>query len=1723
MEVEENVNEMETEGSATPFKKARLWSAKDFRKKLKTTQKVLAIQEFLEKSREDSSCVLEYLESGGNCMELIQLLAVNEIPAVNILEILNYVLLEIITNETNLEPAAYDTCKLFVQSHLSSINKMLALGSPRKHKKIILKLLTTLVTFSKNLAKEILLHVNLNPSNVEILAKEGGEKDSVRNAYIRFLISFLVEGEATTILIFLDKRMLLTSIFKGLQNDSADTISLVITTLKKYVLENAGVMKTTKMSLFSTPVIRSIVALYNWKGTKTAESAIDPVKKAMVSECVHSFLLVLCTSFKYGVVFKDPYIGLRPNPSNNLMYTILESLERPWEHSYAGELVRKICAACPDLVKSVWGNLRSFLEPRHTDKWLSAIRYAVALIKELQPNSIELSTELLTVQQICQIIPNLVAPSAILQTILPKNFALEKPIVRYNIIVLLVECLKSIKSYLSTMERSLKQQQFYILKMSIKDYILKHFVSVDHAIIKWTQPDDEPYSVEENVEAVLELLDLYESNCPPLLEGLTNTNLQSLLEEIDSLSNSTYLKERLVNLFLNYEPSIFSPSSDMFTTVFPLILNHYIETDSGKAYCTLNVLLNNSTIFEGAVEEIEVWINTVLYFTNVDEISAMLVDVIKNTTENIITYIAEMRDFDTSEYVEEKEELHELLDGLQYDSYQSSELIRSTRLSPMLIGALNYVQQNPHVKHYLNAVVVNLLHLQTSSRLISAIVLHEKYEDLISKSIRYYISGWSKGEASVLVKTKLSLSQSFSAQFLIGEISELENQRPWELRHCLNQALFYFTHLHCDSINETHIQNCVAVIKKANEFGFIFKHPTILQRFSPSTQNVTNKLIIEVIRLSPNNLDSLLKPFRTKLLHALCKILKKRKKWHHVTEILECIGLEHAQCVDVLNTCVNVEINTKDDFLGFLYKVLVYTFEKFVHDCSILHPLNDSVITKMSELLSWFNINGFDASHCTSIFHSYLRMFPHNLSETNVSLFESIILKNDLHKEDINFAGFLLSNRKDFLNSFKDHFESILKQKGLVLTLLKSAISLQANDDVLQEMYTYFEPSIIKVLEKSKKSSQHFEAHKGTIVTLIERFMSLKNCKKHVEKVIKFESIQPYHIHILVAIFEKILDGEISEIESHNILLTIVIGTNSLFKRKDKSDEDWNELEEVASVSETLYKKLGDLKVSFRRVCDDSAFNLYCTYCLKFGLLGRAKFIGLMSVLLQFLDFNVNEAQTLLEMTGSHSEFLEIILGDNSKCKTQLLKLILQFCKRWKSLMSKAHVPVLLSAYQGTISAADQINLTLIQMYETEAQQTSFYDFKPFLWGKAAATHYSVRQDIQWTLWRQPRMHNILEILEDWKINNTICHHPLDVTLNDPTDSLHENVYSLAFFLPLFASLLAPENQVTIYMFIKSGALSMTIVGLSCSNKDIRLASCHVLARFHYHLEARRSGKDRLVRLSFVEALCRGTATFEDFKLNNFASIFWAKMALILTRPLHAMYLPLSRYLTAKPTPDLSGIPELYTFLHIPDVDFKVQRFFILKILREGMRTDHDCSVASYKMAFKLIMELFSSCVSDLETKLAVLKVFESTSKLKLGQEILTTSYGLLSWLYDVVNDHNKHVEILSVVLQILANLTMKLSDSKYVDCNILKLILITIIDYRLETMTTGNLNNLLLVILRVLDVSQNFITVEQLQYLIGLSNDDKCTYLLKYGCNFCFTLDDETLTQTLVRKWTNK
>lgn len=79
---------------------------------------------------------------------------------------------------------------------------------------------------------------------------------------------------------------------------------------------------------FLYQVVSALFELYNWKGPKNInvqkkEKEVNSSDAEIVSESVHSFLLVLCTSKRFGVIFSDNAFRIG-DVKNNLLFTVIQ-------------------------------------------------------------------------------------------------------------------------------------------------------------------------------------------------------------------------------------------------------------------------------------------------------------------------------------------------------------------------------------------------------------------------------------------------------------------------------------------------------------------------------------------------------------------------------------------------------------------------------------------------------------------------------------------------------------------------------------------------------------------------------------------------------------------------------------------------------------------------------------------------------------------------------------------------------------------------------------------------------------------------------------------------------------------------------------------------------------------------------------------------------------------------------------------------------------------------------------------------------------------------------------------------------------------------------------------------------------------------------------------------------------------------------------------------------
>lgn len=250
-----------------------------------------------------------------------------------ICEALQLVLMEILSNQRNHLESAVHASRYFLKSH-GSLLELLLNSAQLNHRKIALKLLTAIVCVEPQLGRQVLtsydilsnvktINQNLCHSRLEVQElKNDLNYESVRKCFIHFVLSYLVDGNTLLIRNIIDRDCIIRALAYGLFYDDSVTVCVVLSTLKKFVLENPEISKTKKIHVFDLYCCKSLVHLYDWRGPRvfaamnsTKESTtkpltvdqmrelINPHEREAVSKAVHEFLMVLLTSRKNGIAF----------------------------------------------------------------------------------------------------------------------------------------------------------------------------------------------------------------------------------------------------------------------------------------------------------------------------------------------------------------------------------------------------------------------------------------------------------------------------------------------------------------------------------------------------------------------------------------------------------------------------------------------------------------------------------------------------------------------------------------------------------------------------------------------------------------------------------------------------------------------------------------------------------------------------------------------------------------------------------------------------------------------------------------------------------------------------------------------------------------------------------------------------------------------------------------------------------------------------------------------------------------------------------------------------------------------------------------------------------------------------------------------------------------------------------------------------------------------------
>lgn len=707
--------------------------------------------------------LLQFLKTGGNSHEILRQIGDNKknlTLATPAFHIFHLIILKVQSSLPHMISVTEEACRYFLNTFMPTVEIMISENSGPRHRKIILKLLTSIVTLNPDLGIEVLNQAPLTPKHLQYILEKPNykEKDNVRTAFVHFMTSFLVDGHLPLIKALLEKQGLLSLVIPGLVFDEAEAVLMFLNILKKHVIDNSFISKSEKLKTFSHQVLHNLFKLFCWKGPPERSHEGRQEAKQEIISLLSEIILTLFTSHKLGLYFTDSSLGLADINKNQNLYKALLTLKRPWENEYEFDVILQIVYKCPDLHRAIINVIEQSFEPQHSSIWEKATNFVIKLLEKFQPEEMVPRMHKLSSIQAANFVRFTTLPVPLLKFI-HDNLGKDCTISLYCIRVL-VKMLQTLRRYIQIMEMN-DTHQVSDVKNKLDYFVPKHLpppsivVSLIRDVLygKESTETTQDYRLRKvnDTEALILLVDLlllYNDIHPAFFETLEGSlDMKKLLDFSATLSEGhvSLLKFKIVSLWLTLDSSAISLKNPMFKDLFLIMLEVYTSHDNTtwiEAKDTLLKFFKNTSIFEADEDEIHI----ILYTLRNSKVNPA--SVIGDIVEYVLAHTKELNEYVRQQIVHfeisdqnTQTNLDKLFNNLMMNrNTTQSDFLENKVPSSFIVGCMQLVQNNKDakksLKHFLSLFIANLLHWNYSPELTEVLIGDSKLD------IRSYVGGW---------------------------------------------------------------------------------------------------------------------------------------------------------------------------------------------------------------------------------------------------------------------------------------------------------------------------------------------------------------------------------------------------------------------------------------------------------------------------------------------------------------------------------------------------------------------------------------------------------------------------------------------------------------------------------------------------------------------------------------------------------------------------------------------------------------------------------------------------------------------------------------------------------------------------------------------------------------------------------------------------------------------
>uniref|UniRef100_T1ITS2 Nucleolar pre-ribosomal-associated protein 1 C-terminal domain-containing protein n=1 Tax=Strigamia maritima TaxID=126957 RepID=T1ITS2_STRMM len=1521
-----------------------------------------------------------------------------------------------------------------------------------------LKLLSVFVLFNPQAAGEVMTHFDFTQASVMKLQMRTDIKDeqSVRVCYIYFLLSFLFTDDDKIIFQLMEKAELFKQLFVYLIRDAAPVINQFLSTILDKVICNKAIPKTLKVRLVNGSTLFHIARLYTWNGqqawsykkkrgggkfkkkqekqddVKDREN-IDPIpddqltdEQKQVYDITNQFLLALCCSYQYGIIFHDYQLGAGKHV-NFLVTQMLFSIKNPHKSSYVTNLFVQILSSAPDQLKFYTGSIKNIIQPRASNQWILIMNFLTRIYDAQNIGQFLTGvTTKTTTKEIVNLSSTILFPSIISRDVIRESLKNASIIVNGTMLHYLSHLVQRLSRFCAWL-KDFGSHKLKCLDESdipaIVEGVGKSAVGVlletqvmDELWESMKQPSDEKTSRFVELDMILNIETTLKQLFPSMMIN-SQLDLMDILENTQDLSSVLTQNEvaelqlKIVELLVKTESKKLL-SSPMVATLIDIILTGSFLNKS-KAPALLIEMFIESNVFNSS-DEIYIWCNNFFRGRKKSNIAKFFVAV--------IVQFLQMK----------------LKNGGK--QFKASAGTVSCMVEPAFkILSENETFANDIKLHkFLSNVLTNVYHAETDKKLIENIL--KKNKSLLPGSFQQYmhicslnggLTEFSEIEVPegtwhsliLLMKYRKVKFLPFNEDAIIQNIKSLTE---FDEQCLIYQILFYIDIV----LNEQNpfkteiteflfkLLGYLVISPKDGAFqkgpcSIVFSHPAVKKCFLSSEFHSASNLVLELI-MSVNKYFHEAEPFSwycSQTMTFVVNLGSYEKEMNLQMKEVVAFILKHVTNVEVVRVFESLSENAfvKHSWLAKLLCLRICDIVSQDHLLRLSATSAEILLRQINNKLIALEVMKLIKAvpaYCYCFKPGALRSFLvdkklHAVKVLGFALsqsgflrkeFEDLCQDDDLnelnHKSTIKLLEVYLQSHKSLLKNLSTDQKSIIEKVSLVAESLEKRGILNMNTKTI-DIY-------LDLIDLNVKDWESIEQTMKTEILEVEDDKDLER----IQILCRLSNAKDFWNYLMKKCFKRVQD----DLQLYLLKSLLLIQEKVKAFATKYSKLKWNEL--IQNV----------LLISLNEVEKSEFLEFMLEFIRKYNIYVEAEFIS--------------------DMIFGHSNFFTIMLAHNvhySKSKELLVDIIIELTKRDAKIIKSSNIPLLLASYNVTLSLIDQKILYLLHLYHLNG--TNFDEYKPFLWGRMAINFYSVRKATDFAPSKMPAVEDVLQHFDKVKLTSTAMNFPTDLLLQP---EINENINDSSrldprFLFPLLSTLLAPSSFLNCLKFLDCKILPVIFASLSSNCSEMRKTGYYTLMLFNEHLDKAKYN-NKGIWLHLLSALKNGIET-ENRKIPNVLSVYLAKV----TPALHSFEDPLHKivanFLLLKSDLNMNNIPDFMHLFSSSYLEHGKHREWILNLLIDGVKDISDYFLCEHKFVTKIVFSFCDSAVCKQESIVQILILLSVFADIPTATRRLVTLGGVLPYLHRILVKHGStNSIILTCAICFLNKLWFSMTKAKKYD-----------------------------------------------------------------------------------------